>query len=98
MAIMEIDVIPLGTESSSVGDYVTRAVKVLKEAGAKYRVTPMSTVVEGELDDLFRLAKMMHAATFTGEVKRVVTTLKIDDRRDEKVGMDEKVEKVTRGL
>ena len=28
MAIMEVKVIPLGTETPSVGNYVTRAVKV----------------------------------------------------------------------
>ncbi len=28
MAIMEVNVIPLGTETPSVGDHVTRAVKV----------------------------------------------------------------------
>ncbi len=32
MAIMEINVIPLGTETPSVSDYVTRAVKVLKDS------------------------------------------------------------------
>jgi uncharacterized protein (TIGR00106 family) len=98
MAIMEVSVVPLGTQSPSVGEYVTRAVKVLKEAGAKYTVTPMSTIMEGELDDLFHLAKMMHLATFGGEAKRVVTTLKIDHRRDQKLTMNEKVEKVKRGL
>jgi len=98
MAIMEVNVIPLGTRTASVSEYVTRAVKILKEAGAKYEVTPMSTIIEGELDDLFHLAKIMHLATFGADVKRVVTTLKIDDRRDQKLTMNEKIEKVKRGL
>jgi len=98
MAIMEVNVIPLGTRTASVSEYVTRAVKVLKEAGAKYKVTSMSTIIEGELDDLFHLAKIMHLATFGTDVKRVVTTLKIDDRRDQKLTMNEKIEKVKRGL
>ena len=98
MAIMEVNVIPLGTETPSVGDYVTRAVKVLKEAGVKYEVTSMSTIIEGELDDLFRLGKMMHLATFEKDVNRVVTTLKIDDRRDQKVTMNGKIKKVKRRL
>jgi len=98
MAIMEVNVIPLGTRTASVSEYVTRAVKVLKEAGVKYEVTPMSTIIEGELDGLFHLAKIMHLATFGTDVKRVVTTLKIDDRRDQKLTMNEKIEKVKRGL
>lgn len=98
MAIMEVNVIPLGTQTPSVGEYVARAVKVLKEAGANYKVTPMSTIIEGELDDLFHLVKMMHLATFGKEVNRVVTSLKIDDRHDRELTMNEKIEKVKRGL
>jgi len=98
MTIMEVNVIPLGTETPSVGEYVTRAVKILKEVGVKYQVTPMSTIMEGELNDLFRLGKMMHLATFGKDVNRVVTTLKIDDRRDQKVTMNGKIKKVKRGL
>jgi len=40
----------------------------------------------------------MHLATFGKDVNRVVTTLKIDDRRDQKVPMNEKIKKVKRGL
>ena len=45
MTIMEVNVIPLGTETPSVGDYVTRAVKVLKKAGVKYEVTSILLLI-----------------------------------------------------
>jgi len=94
MAIMEINIVPLGTRTPSVSKYIAQAVKVLKEKGAKYELTSMGTIVEGELDDLLKLAREMHLATFNKEVKRVVTTIKIDDRRDKPSTIKGKVQRV----
>jgi len=41
MAIMEINIIPLGTETPSVSKYIAQAVKVLKEKGTKYELTSL---------------------------------------------------------
>jgi len=98
MAIMEINIVPLGTGTPSVSRYIAQAVKVLKERGVSYELTSMGTIVEGELDDLFELAKKMHLATFTQGIKRVVTTIKIDDRRDKLSDMKEKVQRVKEEL
>jgi len=94
MPIMEINIIPLGTKTPSVSKFIAEAVKVLKKAGLNYELTSMATIVEGELNDLFSLAKKMHLATFTQEVRRVVTTIKIDDRQDEPSTMEEKIRRV----
>ncbi|MCD6082723.1 MTH1187 family thiamine-binding protein [Candidatus Aerophobetes bacterium] len=98
MAIMEINIVPLGTGTPSVSRYIAQAVKVLKEKGVNYELTSMGTIVEGKLDDLFELAKKMHLATFTQGIKRVVTTIKIDDRRDKSSDMKEKVQRVKEEL
>jgi len=98
MAIMEINIIPLGTETPSVSKYIAQAVKVLKEKGTKYELTSMGTIVEGKLDDLFELAKKMHLATFTQGIKRVVTTIKIDDRQDKPSTVKEKIQRVKEKL
>jgi len=98
MVIMEINIIPLGTETPSVSKYIAQAVKVLKEKGTKYELTSMGTIVEGELDDLLKLAKKMHLATFTQGIKRVVTTIKIDDRRDKPSTVKEKIQRVKEKL
>jgi uncharacterized protein (TIGR00106 family) len=44
----------------------------------------MGTNIEGNLKDLIRVALKMHQAPFRKGALRVVTTLKIDDRRDKK--------------
>ena len=98
MAIMEINIIPIGTASPSVGEHLIRALKVLKVSGMKYELTSMATIVEGELEELFQVAKKMHLAAFSHEIKRVVTTVKIDEREDKVSSMEEKVKQVKEKL
>ncbi|UCC66046.1 MAG: MTH1187 family thiamine-binding protein [Deltaproteobacteria bacterium] len=98
MAIMEISVVPVGTGSPSVSRFVADCVKILEEKRIKYEVTSMGTEVEGEVGELLRLAEEMHCAPFTKGAQRVVTTIKIDDRRDKKLKMEEKKEAVRKRL
>lgn len=95
MAVAEITIIPSGTGTSSVSTYVARVLKVLQqEEDVKYQVTPMGTIVEGDLDRILLLAKEMHEAAFDESVRRVATLLKIDDRRDKPLSMEGKLSSV----
>ncbi len=95
MALLEITVVPLGTESTSVSKYVAACHKVLeKEEGIEYELTPMGTVIEGEIDKLFEVAKELHHVPFKEGAKRVSTSMKIDDRRDKVSTIKGKVESV----
>ena len=50
MALIEVGVIPLGTETPSVSKYVAGAVKILQDArDIKYELTAMGTIIEGDL-------------------------------------------------
>lgn len=97
-AVVEISVVPIGTHTASLSDEVARAVKVLKDAGVKYEVTGMCTVLEGEISTIMPLVEKMHDATFNDEVKRVVTTVKIDERKDKASSSEEKVRSVEEKL
>ena len=93
MALLEVSIIPLGTETPSVSQYVAQAVRVLEEEeGIKYEVTAAGTIVEGDLEQLLALIKKMHQAVFNAGVMRVVTVIKIDDRRDKIASMSGKIE------
>jgi uncharacterized protein (TIGR00106 family) len=95
MAMIEISVVPLGTGSPSVSEYVARAVGILRnEPGIHYELTPMGTVIEGELGQLLALAQRMHGSAFTAGAVRVVTTIKIDDRRDKPLTIEGKLKAV----
>ena len=93
MAIAEVSVVPLGTESPSVSRYVAKAVRILEqEKDLKYQTTAMGTIVEGDLDRILAVVKKMHEGVFGEGVVRVLTTIRIDDRRDKAQGMKEKVD------
>lgn len=85
MAILEISVVPIGTDGTSLSSYVADCIRLLKEEKVKFELTSMGTNVEGKLKDLIRIALKMHEEPFRKGAHRVLTTMKIDDRRD-KVG------------
>ncbi len=95
MAMIDISVVPVGTQSPSVSRFVAGAVKILqKEPGIKYELTAMNTIIEGELDKLLALAARMHRSAFEAGAVRVVTTLRIDERRDKPLTIEGKVKAV----
>lgn len=96
MPIMEISIVPIGTPSASVSKYVVEALRVLeREEGITYRLCPMGTVVEADsVEALFEVAKKMHVRSLAGEVQRIVTSIKIDDRTDKGLTMQGKIRSV----
>ena len=84
MAILEISVVPIGTGDTSLSAYVADCLRVLKKEKVRYELSSMGTNIEGDLKDLFKIALTMHQVPFKKGARRVVTTMKIDDRRDKK--------------
>lgn len=99
MAIVDVTVIPIGTETPSVSKYVASVQKVLRkyqeEGKIRFQLTPMNTIIEGELPILLEVIQEMHEAPFSEGIQRVATTIRIDERRDVKRSMEYKVERVT---
>jgi len=98
MPIAEITIYPLGTASTSVGDYVANCLKILEEMGLPYEITPMNTIFEGSLEQIWEAAARIHEIPFQMGCQRVVTSIRIDDRRDKPATMRSKVEAVERRL
>lgn len=95
MALAEVSIIPLGTDTTSLSKYVAQVVKILQaEPGVTYELTAMGTIIEGDLGQLFSIIQKMHESVFDDEVKRVFSVIKIDDRRDKTVTITGKVESV----
>ncbi len=97
MAIMEISVVPIGS-GVSVSSYVAECVKIVKQSNLAYTLTPMGTIVEGDVESLLKLALRLHKSPFSQGAKRVLTNIKIDDRTDKKVTAQDKVISVTEKL
>lgn len=95
MAIVEVTIVPLGTKSTSLSKYVADCHKVLQsEKKIKYQLTPMGTIIEGDLDVILQVIRKMHEVPFKKGAFRVSTTIRIDDRRDKVSTMKDKVDSV----
>jgi len=93
MVVVEFIVVPLGEESLS--RYVAEIVKLLERKGIKYQLTPMSTVMEvPTLEEAFEVVAEAHELMFKLGARRVSTTVRVDDRRDREVHMEDKVKSV----
>ncbi len=96
MAVVEISVVPLGTGNTSLSRYVAACEKELREngEGLKYELTSMGTIIEGDLDRILEMARRLHEVPFNEGIRRVSTIIRIDDRRDKEVSIEQKVKSV----
>jgi len=93
--VAEVSIIPIGTGDSGISHYIAACLGVLDDReDLTYRLMPMGTAIEGPLDSVFEVIRKMHEVPFSKGVSRVVTHLKIDDRRDKSSTMAGKVESV----
>ncbi len=91
MAVVEVSVVPLGTGDTSLSGYVADAVRIVRESGLEYELTAMGTIIYGELEAVLDVVRSMHESCFQKGVRRVLTQVKIDDRRDKSVAPGSKV-------
>jgi len=98
VAIAAVSIAPVG-EGVGVSRFVAAALQVVRsQERVAYRLDPMFTTLEGDLHDILALVEAMQEAVFEAGAVRVGTVLKIDDRRDRVVRMDEKVAAVEQWL
>jgi uncharacterized protein (TIGR00106 family) len=98
MAIADVTVIPIGIPTPSVSEYVAEMQKVLetykRDGKIDFMLTPMNTIIEGELPVLFEVIQAIHEVPFSKGIQRVATNIRIDDRRDKKRRMADKIASV----
>ena len=96
MIIAEISVSVLG-EGTSIGRFVRVAVEQLEQSGLKTISGPNCTSIEASnIDEILSAVKAAHLAVVDAGAKRVVTNLKIDDRRDKPATMETKIKSAYR--
>ncbi|MBN2464286.1 MTH1187 family thiamine-binding protein [candidate division WOR-3 bacterium] len=96
--IVEVSIVPIGTGETSVSSYVRAAVKIIEEANLEYEINSMGTCIQGEWDEIFSTLKAMHDELARLGCNRIVTTVKVDDRRDKYGTMGAKIAALEEGL
>jgi uncharacterized protein (TIGR00106 family) len=90
--LAEFTVAPI-SEGVSLSAHVARSMEIIEESGLPYRVNPMGTVVEGDFDQVWELIGRVHKA-MTGHADRVLTSVKVDDRKGAAGCLDRKITSV----
>jgi len=98
MAIAAVSISPVG-EGVSVAGYVAEALRVVgAQDRVRWKLDAMFTTLEGDPDEILALVRRMQEAVFAAGAVRVSTVLKMDDRRDQVVRMEDKVRAVEERL
>lgn len=90
--LAEFSVVPIG-KGESVSQYVAECVKVVDRSGLPYKLNPMGTVVEGDYDAVMAVVRECHMRVMS-MATRVITTVKVDDRKGATDMIDRKVRSV----
>ncbi len=96
--IAEFSIIPIGTDKTSVSKYISDVVKTLEKVeNLEFKVTPMGSILEAaSLTTIFQAVKSAHQTIFDKGTERVLSTLRIDDRRDKPRTMQDKLDALER--
>ena len=93
--IAEFSITPLNADHMSQD--VARAIETLRETGLEYRLGPMSTCVEGELDQVLAAIYRCHQ-TVANNYEHVVTRIVLDDDKRQSHSLAEMVPAVEQQL
>ncbi|HGH5580105.1 TPA: MTH1187 family thiamine-binding protein, partial [Staphylococcus pseudintermedius] len=84
--------------SQYIAEIQTKLEEFKQEGKIDYQLTPMNTLIEGELADLFEVIQAIHELPFNKGLDRVCTNIRIDDRRDKQRKMNDKLDSVKKHL
>ena len=99
MATADLTVIALGRPSASASEYIAEIQRRLaKQERVRHVMHAMGTSLEGETADILSVVAELHAVPFELGIPRVYTVLKLDERRDKKQTLEDKVQAVERLL
>jgi len=94
MIISQLSIAPVGA-GINLSKYVKIVITILRKNNINFETNDMATVIETEnLETLFKVVQEAHNAVIKAGTKRVITELKIDDRRDKNVTIGTKVNSV----
>ncbi len=90
--LANVTVLPMG-KGTSIAKSVAEILDEVAKSGLDYRLTAMGTVIEGDWDAVMRLLKRMRDRALRSS-ERVYLTVAIDEKKDRRRRIEDKVLKV----
>lgn len=94
--LVEFSVVPLG-KGASLSPRIAEVLRLVADSGVRYKANPMGTVLEGEWDVVMPLVRKCHDLMMLN-AERVLTTIRIDDRKGGENRIEKKLESVEQKL
>lgn len=97
----EISIVPItGGKSTSMGKQVAAAVQAIQKVrGVKATLTALGTQMEADsLEQILEAVSVAHKAARNSGGKRIISSIRIDERLDKEQSLDDKVRSVSKRL
>ena len=91
--LAEISISPLDKGAEGLSRYVAGTIRIIQESGLDYEMHAMGTLIEGPSDKVFDLIRRCHE-NMCAQSDRVVTSIKIDDKKGAEGSIRRKVQSV----
>src|SRR5437763_5783333 len=100
MATAEVSIIASGRPSASASEYIAEMQRRLqKQDKVRFKLNAMGTELEGKVEDILEVVRVLHNVPFEAGLPRVYTVLKLDERMDKPTQtLDDKVKAVEEQL
>ena len=95
--LAELSVFPLDKGGEGLSRYVAESMEIIEQSGLAFEIHALGTLIEGPADKVFEVIRKCHM-NMTRHSDRVVTTVKIDDRKDAQNRIKGKVRSVEEKL
>jgi len=90
--LLEFSMYPLD-KGESLSKYVARSLDIIDKSGVKYKMNPMSTVLEGEFDDVMNVVRKCYEQ-MRQDCSRIACRIDIDYRSCRENGLEGKIKSV----
>jgi uncharacterized protein (TIGR00106 family) len=91
--LAELSVVPLDKGHEGLSRWVSQSLRIIEDSGLDYELHAMGTLIEGPADKVFEVIRICHE-NMAAQSDRVVTNIKIDDRKGVQGSIKRKVRSV----
>jgi uncharacterized protein (TIGR00106 family) len=96
--IADLCLIPMGTPTPSVSDYIVECEKLIQQSGLKSKLHSAGTSIEGPWDEVMGLIGLLHQHVHDMGILRVQSDIRVGTRTDKSQTMQDEIDAVQNKL